>query len=204
MAIVYTITHILPLPRGFRMNWLQAIDDDVAAKMDAAAQAEGLTRRRWVARLIERELAARPTLPTPPKRHRGEQRFLKTRIDAPVMDAIDVVANSAGMKRNQWVKNLLASQVFDKDGEIVLSPILAKKMGDGVGQLLAIGRNINQAVHAINSAVMPDSGMNLVQCANHLLAMRDDLEEAMRADRMQLLEMANAERKYWRGRSNDA
>lgn len=186
------------------MKWLQAIDDDVAAKMNAAAQTEGLTRSRWVARLIERELDSRPAPPTPPKRHRGEQKFLKLRIDAPVMDAIDVVANSAGMTRNQWVKNVLASRVFNKDGEIVLSPILAKKMGDGVGQLLAIGRNINQAVHAINSAVMPDSGMNLVQCANHLLAMRDDLEEAMTADRLLLLEMANAERRYWRGGSSDA
>lgn len=186
------------------MKWLQAIDENVAAKMDAVAHAEGLTRSRWVARLIERELAARPAPPTPPKRHRGETVKLHLRIDAPVMDAIDIAANSAGMKRNQWVKNVLASRVFSKDGEIVLSPILRQKLTDQRGQLLAIGRNINQAVHAINSAVMPDSGMNLVQCANHLLAMRDDLDEAMTADRIVLLEMANVERKYWRGGRSDA
>lgn len=180
-----------------------SVNDETGAAADAAAQAERLTRSRWVARLIERELEARPAPAKPPKRHRGETVKLHLRIDAPVMDAIDVAANSAGMTRNQWVKNVLASRVFSKDGEIVLSPILAKKMGDGVGQLLAIGRNINQAVHAINSAVMPDSGMNLVQCANHLMAMRDDLEEAMTADRILLLEMANAERKYWRGTDAD-
>jgi hypothetical protein len=186
------------------MKWLQAIDDDVATKMTAAAQAEGLTRSRWVARLIERELDSRPAPSKPPKRHRGETVKLHLRIDAPVMDAIDAAANSAGMKRNQWVKNVLASRVFNKDGEIVLSPILRQQFTDQRGQLLAIGRNINQAVHAINSAVMPDSGMNLVQCANHLLAMRDDLDEAMTADRILLVEMANTERRYWRGGSSDA
>ena len=181
-----------------------SINSETGTAADAAAQAEGLTRSRWVARLIERELAARPAPPTPAKRHRGETVKLHLRIDAPVMDAIDIAANSAGMKRNQWVKNVLTSQVFSKDGEIVLSPILRQKLTDQRGQLLAIGRNINQAVHAINSAVMPDSGMNLVQCANHLLAMRDDLDEAMTADRILLLEMANAERRYWRGGSSDA
>ncbi|MFO0107691.1 MAG: hypothetical protein ACK52H_10580 [Burkholderiales bacterium] len=181
-----------------------SINEKAGAAADAAAQAEGLTRSRWIARLIERELAARPALPPPPKHRLGDRRYLTLRVDAPVIDAIDVAAHSAGMKRNQWIINVLTSRVFNKDGEILLSPIARQKLTDQRGQLLAIGRNINQAVHAINSAVMPDSGMNLVQCVNHLLAMRDELEEAMTADRISLLEMANAERRYWRGESSDA
>ena len=186
------------------MHLTMRIDDDVAIKMNAAAKAEGLTRSRWIARLIERELAAQPALPPPPKHRLGDRRYLTLRVDAPVIDAIDVAAHSVGMKRNQWIINVLTSRVFSKDGEILLPPIARQKLTDQRGQLLAIGRNINQAVHAINSAVMPDSGMNLVQCANHLLAMRDDLDEAMTADRILLLEMANVERKYWRGGRSDA
>lgn len=180
-----------------------SIKDDLGAAADAAAQAEGLTRSRWIARLIEREVGQVPTPPKPPKRHRGETIKLHIRIAAPVADGIDAAARSAGMKRNQWVANVLSSRVFTKDGEIVLSPIMRQKLMDQRGQILSIGRNINQAVHAINSAVMPDSGMNLVQCANHLMSMRDDLEEAMTVDRLQLLELASAERRYWRGMDDD-
>lgn len=172
--------------------------DELVEAIDKAAAAEGITRSRWVANLMKRESE---TQSHPPKRPRVETVKCQLRIDAPVMDAIDVAADNVCMKRNQWVINTLTSMVFSKDGETVLPPIARQRPTDQGGQLLAVGRKINQAVHAINSAVMPDSGMNLVQCANHLLAMRDELEEAMTADRMLLLEMADAERKYWRGES---
>jgi predicted HicB family RNase H-like nuclease len=175
--------------------------DELVEAIDKAAAAEGITRSRWVANLMTRELGAESHSP---KRPRGETVKCQLRIDAPVMDAIDVAADNVCMKRNQWVVNVLTSRVLNKDGEILLPPIARQKSTDQGGQLLAVGRKINQAVHAINSAVMPDSGMNLVQCVNHLLAMRDELEEAMTADRISLLEMANTERRYWRGESSDA
>lgn len=198
MAIVCTMPHLLPLPRGFQVRLTFSIQDELGKAADLAASAEGLTRSRWITRLIERELADRPAPPSIPKRHRGDRKYLKLRVDAPVADAIDQVAIEIGMKRNQWIELMLYNHLFRDDGEVIFCPISAQGFGDAVIQLIRIGQNINHAARTMNVAALADNRSEITDAALRLSEMKQDVLEQISETRKSLLKLASAERSYWR------
>ena len=119
--------------------------------------AQGQTRAAWLAQAIGRAamVPENDNLPLTVVQSRGDpddQVRVTVRLDRRELEAIDEVAAPMGLTRNEWIKRALRWQLWDRAGVLRLAPVTQAELGKLRKQVLAIGRNINQAVHAMNAA----------------------------------------------------
>jgi len=179
------------------------LDDDIAAELDRVRFAAGMNRSEWIASAIAKALLAtdRETIPANPDNALtapsddgelsgvGEPQPAATRIQirlaAYEVVAIQLAAAEQGFTPMQWLRCLLRWQLWNKAGELRMPPTTSKEISQFVGNLRAIGINLNQAVRALNAAAMQDSGIDIKRYARDVLAMNDGIynltEEVQRA-----------------------
>lgn len=182
------------------MNFTMRFDDKCGPALEIAAAKDGISRSRYVARLIERELAELgPQSESFLPRQRGRKKIVVIRLDEGEIAAVDHAAGQLALRRNQWIVRRIRGGLVSEDGSVRLSPVTASALGEIISQVVRIGRNVNQLVHAINTAVTADAAMNLSRFSEDLMAMRDDIIVVVDAAETQLLEAATAEQQYWKG-----
>jgi uncharacterized protein (DUF1778 family) len=189
--------NVLPL-HGALMKISIRIEDGMAARIDQAASAKGVTRSRWISALIEQELGLQPEQGRRRRKASGLPRQVHLRLDATEVELMEEVAATFGMTRNQWIVSVLRSRVMDSEGRIIVSPISKYAIRDMIGQIVRIGRNVDQAVHALNASAMQGSRLNPSSIAAQLVAMGSDVRDVCDESRRALLDHLNAEKPYWR------
>lgn len=127
----------------------------------------------------------------------GAKKSIHVQLVASETAVIDRAAAGLGMKRNQWIVKRLRGALWDEKGNLHPSPSTADAIGGAVFQLQQIGRNLNQAVRAVNASAMPESGMNQAVVVANLVRMRADVQSAIDAATAAILAAANGERAYW-------
>lgn len=183
---------------GFKMMLKARIDDALCVEIDAAAQQAGVSRSQFARAALEEKLRRQGAadMAIAPRRT-GEKKSIHVQLFASETDAIDRAAASLGMKRNQWIVKRLRGALWDGKGTLRPSPSTADAIGGAVFQLQQIGRNLNQAVRAVNASAMPESGMNQPVVVAGLVSMKADVQNAIDAATAAILAAANGERAYW-------
>lgn len=174
------------------------IDDALGDRIEAAARAAGVSRSQFARSLLEEKLSRQGAVstekvsPSP-----GTKKSVHVRLDEAETAAIDRVATSMGMKRNQWIVKRIRGSLWNGRGEARPAPTTADAIGTAVFQLQQIGRNLNQAVRAVNATAMPDSDLNQRVMVGTLVRMKDEVQIAIDAATAAILAAANGERAYW-------
>lgn len=180
------------------------LKDELVAEVDRVAAAQGQSRSAWIAAVLARAALdpANDELPTPGVGGRGhpdEQIRVTVRLDRSEIEAIDEVAAPLGLSRNEWIKRALRWQLWDKAARLRLAPATQAEIGKVRKQVLAIGRNINQAVHAMNAANQPESSLDIARIAAPFLETCGELKSLLFATRRSLSSYVGAEVGYWTG-----
>lgn len=180
------------------------VSDEVAAEVDRIAMAQGQTRAAWLALAIARAALApeNNNLPLTAVQGRGDpddQVRVTVRLDRREIEAIDEMAAPMGLTRNEWIKRALRWQLWDRAGALRLAPVTQGELGKLRKQVLTIGRNINQAVHAMNAANQPESRLDVARIAEPFLETCADLKTLLFAMRRSLSSCVGAEVGYWTG-----
>ena len=71
----------------------------------------------------------------------------------------------------QWLKRTIRWQLWDRAGELRLAPFTVRAITRLTFQVRAIGRQLNQAVHAMHAANQPGSGLAIDRIAGDVIAM---------------------------------
>ena len=154
-----------------------------------------------MARAIERELGAEghggASSASPGNGLRGGRRQVNLRMSVAMIAAVDEAAQSFGMTRSQWIISALRGRLWDREGKVVVSPIAKQAISAMINQVVRIGRNVDQAVHAMHSANLPGSGLDKNRIAGQLVEMRGDVREVVETNRRALLAELNVEEDYW-------
>lgn len=166
-------------------NFNVRIPDDMAARFDAWAAAEG-GRSPALRHLIDRACGSSrsPTssrLPTRPAK-------LTVRLAADDAKGLSSAAAEMGLTPNAWVaalvrRRLRSRPTFTRAEEIAL--IAAQ------GELRRIGVNVNQIARALNTAVMEGKVLDLE------IAYLDDLRTELRAHMFTLRQAFEGNLDYW-------
>ena len=180
------------------------VSDELAAEIDRIAMAQGQTRAAWLAQAIGRAamVPENDNLPLTVVQSRGnpdDQVRVTVRLDRREIKAIDEVAAPMGLTRNEWIKRALRWQLWDRAGVLRLAPVTQGELGKLRKQVLTIGRNINQAVHAMNAANQPESSLDVARIAEPFLETCADLKTLLFAMRRSLSSSVGAEVGYWTG-----
>lgn len=180
------------------------VSDELAAEIDRIAMAQGQTRAAWLALAIARAamVLENDNLPFTAVQSRGDpddQVRVTVRLDRREIEAIDEVAAPMGLTRNEWIKRALRWQLWDRAGVLRLAPVTQGELGKLRKQVLTIGRNINQAVHAMNAANQPESTLDVARIAEPFLETCADLKTLLFAMRRSLSSCVGAEVGYWTG-----
>lgn len=174
------------------------LDDALCVDVDAAARRAGVSRSQFARAALEEKLRGQGGVAAASSpRQAGQRKSLHVRLDASETDAIDRAAAGLGMKRNQWIVKRLQGALWDRKGDLHPSPSTADAIGGAVFQLQQIGRNLNQAVRAVNASAMPESGMNQSAAIANLVRMKAEVQSAIDAATAAILAAANGERAYW-------
>lgn len=174
------------------------IDDALCVELDAAARQVGVSRSQFLRAALEEKLASTGAgeavfSPKPT----GAKKSIHVQLDASETAAIDTAAATLGMKRNQWIVRRIRGALWNGKGEVHPAPATADAIGSAVYQLQQMGRNLNQAVRAVNATAMPDSDLKQSVMVGTLTRMRDDVERSIDAATAAILAAANGERAYW-------
>jgi hypothetical protein len=102
-----------------------------------------------------------------------------------------------GLSRNEWIKRALRWQLWDRAGALRLAPVSQAELGKLRKQVLAIGRNINQAVHAMNAANQPGSTLEVARIAAPFLETCGDLKALLMETRRAISSYVGGEVGYW-------
>ena len=185
------------------------VSDDLANEIDRIAAANGQTRSAWIANVLLRaavsdESQAIPLIPVQGRGHPDEQIRVTVRLDRREIEAIDQVGTPLGLSRNAWIKRALRWQLWDRAGALRLAPITQDELGKLRKQVMAIGRNINQAVHAMNAANQPESSLDVAQIASSFLETCAELKTLLFAVRRSLSSYVGGEVGYWTGAAESA
>ena len=180
------------------------VSDDLGAEIDRVAAAQGQSRAAWVANTLARAALApeHDELPVPARRaggHPDDQVRVTVRLNRSEIEAIDAVGAPMGLNRNEWIKRALRWQLWDKAGQLRLSPDTKDEVGKVRKQILLIGRNVNQAVHAMNAALMPDSTLDVARIAEPFLETCAELKGLLLSTRRTLSSYVGGEVGYWTG-----
>ena len=176
------------------------LNDDLASALDAAAEAEGMTRSRWIVRQIEVGAGANSEPDAKPRRVRGERTKLHLRVDAKTVDAIDKAAAGMGLKRNQWIARAIDGRLVKKGRGVRPAPYTKEAIAEVVSGVHRIGRNVNQAVRAIHEASTLDKHGEMQKHADQLQMMKDDLWNVILDTQANLIALGSAEQDYWTSR----
>lgn len=178
------------------------LGDELVAEIDRVAAAHGQSRSAWIAVTLSRAALApeNDDLPVPAGQGRGhpdDQVRVTVRLNRSEIEAIDAVGSPMGLTRNEWIKRTLRWQLWDKAARLRLAPVTQGEIGKLRKQILAIGRNINQAVHAMNAANLPESRLSVAQIAEPFLETCADLKALLFATRRSLSSYVGGEVGYW-------
>jgi hypothetical protein len=180
------------------------VSDELAAEIERVAAAQGQSKAAWMANVLARAALApeNDRLPIPITRgrgHPGDQVRVTVRLNRSEVEAIDAIGAPLGLSRNEWIKRALRWQLWDHASSLRLAPVTQSELGKLRKQVLAIGRNINQAVHAMNAANQPESTLDLARIAEPFLQTCGDLRSLLLAMRRTLASYVGGEVGYWTG-----
>ena len=180
------------------------VSDELAAEIERVAAAQGQSKAAWMANVLARAALApeNDKLPTPIMTGRGhpdDQVRVTVRLNRSEVEAIDAIGAPMGLSRNEWIKRALRWQLWDHAAALRLAPVTQSELGKLRKQVLAIGRNINQAVHAMNAANQPESTLDLARIAEPFLETCGDLRSLLLAMRRTLASYVGGEVGYWTG-----
>ena len=195
-----------PLHGALDMMVSLRLKDDLVAEIDRVAAAHGQSRSAWIAVTLSRAALApvHDDLPTPMlggRRQPDDQVRVTVRLYRTEIEAIDAVGAPMGLTRNEWIKRVLRWQLWDKAARLRLAPTTQAEIGKVRKQVLAIGRNINQAVHAMNAANQPESSLDVARIAESFLDTCAELKALLFATRRSLSSYVGGEISYWTGAS---
>jgi hypothetical protein len=181
------------------------LKDDLVAEIDRVAHANGQTRSAWMATMLTRAVLApeNDALPVPATRRRGradDYVRVTVRMDRSELEAIDAVGAPMRLTRVEWIKRTLRWQLWDKASVLRLAPATQSELGKLRKQVIAIGRNINQAVHAMNAANQPGSSLDMARIARPFLQTCGELKTLLTTMRQSLSSCVGAEVGYWTDR----
>lgn len=166
------------------------IPDDLAARFDAVAASVG-GRSKALRSMIERVSGPGQTPKAPPAiRSRGSNRIY-VRLSDGELSQLDYEATQRGVKRTDWIAGVIRSRlpltVPPRDSLETLIDIRR--------ELRTIGKNVNQAVHALHSANMEESRLDLEREAARVAAF-----QALVAQQIEAIgEALDGDLSYWRG-----
>ena len=178
------------------------LKDDLVAEIDRVAHANGQTRSAWMTNVLLRAAVAPEdsALPVPPTQGRGradDYVRVTVRMDRSELEAIDKVGAPMRLRRVEWIKRAIRWQLWDKAAVLRLAPATQNELGKLRKQVIAIGRNINQAVHAMNAANQPGSSLDMARIAGPFLETCGDLRTLLTTMRRSLSSCVGAEVGYW-------
>lgn len=193
-----------PLHGALRMIVSARVSDELAAEIERVSAAYGQSKAAWVANVLARAALApeNDRLPTPANGgggHPDDQVRVTVRLNRSEIEAIDRVGAPLGLSRNEWIKRALRWQLWDHAAALRLAPVTQGELGKLRKQVLAIGRNINQAVHAMNAANQPESSLEISRIAGPFLETCDELRSLLLATRRSLATYVGGEVGYWTG-----
>lgn len=193
-----------PLHGALRMIVSARVSDELAAEIARVATAQGQSKAAWMAQAVARAVLA-PENDRLPTRAAGEggrpddQVRVTIRLDRCELQAIDAVGAPLGLSRNEWIKRALRWQLWDRAGSLRLAPVTQAELGKLRKQVLAIGRNINQAVHAMNAANQPGSTLEIARMAEPFIETCAELRSLLVATRRSIASCVGGEVDYWTG-----
>lgn len=166
------------------------LSDELAVRFDAVAASAG-GRSHALRTLIERVSGGGGSASTAATvRSRGKHR-IELRLDDDELAQLDAAAVERGVKRTDWIASVVRSRL-----RAAPPPHDARQtLVDIRRELRAIGRNVNQAVHALHAANMQDSRLDLAREAVRVEAMRTAVDEQIGAIGAAL----QGDLAYWRG-----
>ena len=191
-----------PLHGALSMMVSLRLKDELVAEIDRVAAAHGQSRSAWMALTLARAALApaNDSLPVPAAGEGGkpdDQVRVTVRLCRSEIEAIDTVGAPIGLTRNEWIKRALRWQLWDRAGGLRLAPVTQGELGKLRKQVLSIGRNINQAVHAMNAANQPGSTLEVARIAEPFLETCADLRTLLFAVRRTLSSCVGGEVCYW-------
>jgi hypothetical protein len=179
------------------------LKDELVEEIDRVAIAHGQSRSAWIARVLTQSaLAEGDDAPLAPVSRRGrpdEYVRVTLRLHRYELEAIDAVGAPLRLGRNEWIKRAIRWQLWDRAGVLRLAPATAAEIGKLRKQVLAIGRNINQAVHAMNAANMPGSSLDIARIAEPFIDTCTELKSQLFSLRRALSRYVSGEVAYWTG-----
>ncbi len=200
---MYYIGSIGPL-HGALHNMMVSLrlKDDLVAEIDRVAHANGQSRSAWMAQTLARAALApkNDALPIPATSAGGradDHVRVTVRMDRSELEAIDAVGASMRLTRTEWIKRTLRWQLWDKAGVLRLAPATQSELGKLRKEVLRIGRNINQAVHAMNAANQPGSALDIARIAGPFIATCGELKDLLTTVRRTCSSCIGAEVAYW-------
>lgn len=178
------------------------LSDDLTAEIDRIAVASGQTRSSWITNALTRAAVSpdnseMPLMPVQGRGHPDDYVRVTVRLNRSEMEAIDTVAAPMRLTRNEWIKRTIRWQLWDKAALLRLAPSTQTEIGKVRKQVLAIGRNINQAVHAMNAANQPESSLDIARIAGSFLETCGDLRSLLVETRRTLASSIGGEIGYW-------
>ncbi|MCP8891610.1 ribbon-helix-helix protein, CopG family [Sphingomonas faeni] len=178
------------------------LSDDLTAEIDRIAAANGQTRSSWITKALTIAAVSSdsqdvPLMPVQGRGHPDDYIRVTVRLNRSEMEAIDTVAAPMRLTRNEWIKRTIRWQLWDKAALLRLAPVTQTEIGKVRKQVLAIGRNINQAVHAMNAANQPESSLDIARIAGTFLETCGDLRSLLIEARRSLASSIGGEIGYW-------
>ena len=178
------------------------LGDDLTAEIDRIAAANGQTRSSWIIKALTIAAVSPvsqdvPVMPVQGRGHPDDYIRVTVRLNRSEMEAIDTVAAPMRLTRNEWIKRTIRWQLWDRAALLRLSPATQTEIGKVRKQVLAIGRNINQAVHAMNAANQPESSLDIARIAGTFLETCTDLRSLLIEARRSLASSIGGEIGYW-------
>ena len=174
------------------------IDDKVSELIDALSRAAGMSRSAWINRAITDALGSRmdEVRDTPEGEGMSTDR-ISVRIPKSEIATIESVARKAGLSRHEWLKRTIRWQLWTRAGNLRLVPSSNRQLQQIAKQIRALGYSLNQAVKAMNVAAKPDAPLEIAQTAQHVLALRDDIQALLEGVDSQVRNAAMGEVAYW-------
>lgn len=203
-----TLASMAPLHGAFKVMVSLRLKDDLLAEIDRVAAAHGQTRSAWMANVLARAVLApdndllplaAPGLAQGRGSYADEQIRVTVRLNRSEVEAIDLVGAPLGLSRNEWIKRALRWQLWDRAAQLRLCPVMKDEVGKLRKQVLMIGRNINQAVHAMNAANQPESSLDIARIAGPFIETCGELKALLHATRRSLSAYVGGEVGYWTG-----
>jgi hypothetical protein len=190
--------------RGFKMKVTVRLKDELVEEIDRVAAANGQTRSSWIANALARSALAPGTegLPVSPVLGRGhpdDYIRVTVRLNRSEIEGIDTVSTPMQLTRNEWIKRTLRWQLWDKAALLRLAPSTQNEIVKLRKQIRKIGVNINQAVHAMNAANMPESSLDIARIAVPFMETCGELRALLIASRRTLASSIGGEIGYWTG-----